>query len=243
MGTLTHRRYRTAAPAAVADPNFGPAASTPDPFALTTELFIRFGMRVTSFAQGTAHQWGQWGAIDNQQSWGYSFHVGGFPRLAIYPTGLNASLIGPQTTQSYADVLGPITLPAWLWVAVYVELNVGGGRRWTYWCSRTGFGALQVMDGGPITDGGGPTTFFNSTAVFTCPGYVGPSCDRYVDIEVRERPGGPLLVDPRVQHQQPYLIGSFSGGPDTWVGPDGRTYTLGAFGDLLRSPVPRPYAA
>jgi len=238
---MRRRHYLPLAPMAMADPNFGAAATTPDVFNLTTEVYIAFGMRITSLANSTAHQWGQWGAIGSfNQSWGHSFHVGGFPRLAVYPSGDNPSLIGPQSTRSYEDVLGALTLPAWVWVAAYAELNIGGGnRRFTYWCSRRGLRGLTLQD--QITEAGA-STFFNSAAAFQAPGYVGPGADRYVDLEVRERPGGPILLRPDIEHQ-PVMFGSFVGGtPDNWVGPDGRTWTLGAFGNVGRSPVPRVVA-
>lgn len=236
--------YLPTAPGSASEPNFGASFSTPDPFALTTRLYVRFGMRVTSLANSTAHQVGQWGAIGSlNQSWGYSFHLGGFPRLAVYPSGDNPSLIGIQSSRSFADVLGPkyATPPFWIFVAALVDLNVnnaGTTRRFAYWCG--GHSGLVSMDD---QSEAGATTFFNSDAAFKSPGYVGSACDRYTDIEIRETPGGAVLVRPWVEHTPTRFTGSFGGGPDTWVGPDGRTYTLGAFGDLLRSQIPRPYAA
>lgn len=240
-----HRRYFSTKPAHAADPNFGPAFSTPDPFALTTKLYVRFGMRVTDLTQATAHQWGQWGAIGSfNQSWGYSFHVGGFPRLAVYPSGDNPSLIGMQTTRSFADVLGPryAAPPFWIFVAALVDLDVGGAgttRRFAYWCGSHP-GGLVLMD--DLSEAGA-TSFFNSGAALQASGYVGSACNAYTDLWIAETPAGPALVDPRIELQDPRLNGSFAGGPDTWVGPDGRTYTLGAFGDIGRSSIPRPYAA
>lgn len=248
MGSLTHRRYRSVHPTSLVDPAFGPVLTTPDPFVLTTRLYVAFGMRVTSFAEATNHMWGQWGTEGNR-SWGWSYHgiasgkTTGRPRLAVYPTGGDASLIGPESLVEFHEVLGPLTPPVDLWVAAFVELDIGGGnRRFSYWCSRRGLHDLRSM--GTITEPGA-TSFFNSTAALALPGIVASNAILFYELEVRETPTGPLLVDPDITRRPPGIWGSFSrpGGPNSWVGSDGRTYSLGAFASLRRSPRPRPYPA
>lgn len=237
------RRYISTAAAAATDPNFGPAFTTPDPFTLTTTLYIRFGMRLTSLANATAHQWGQWGTNGNR-SWGYSIHGNGSepegrPRLAVYPDGTDASLIGLVAGGTLEGTLGPLTLPIWLWVDCFVELDDGAGnRRFTYRAGRHNGGLVPLGPNDGVVSEAGATSFFNSTAVLQASGLVGSACDRYVDLEIRDRPGGTILVDPAITRQQP-----LSGAGTVWIGPDGRTYTCGGFAGLVRSPVPRPCAA
>lgn len=236
------RRYISTQPVAHTDNNFGGGLQTADPLALGSTLYLAFGMRVVSLtAAATAHQWGQWGTAGVQQSWGYSFHQGGFPRLAVYD-GVNL-LGGPVSPVAYEDTVGTLTLPAWLWVATYVELDIGGGNwRFTYWCGRHRGGLLPMGD--PIVEASALGTFFNSTAALSSRGLVNSRVDRTVDLELRETPTGPLLVDPGITHEEPYHFSSALGGDGDWIGPDGRTWSTNTgFDGLTRSTVPRPCAA
>lgn len=240
MGTLrARRRYFARHPFALTDNNFGAVITTPDPFTLTTRLHIRFGMRYAGPAGATTHQWGQWGAAGTR-SWGYSIHDPGthHPRLAVYPLGTDASLIGPEAPLGLLDAFPDLIFPADLWLECEVNLDDGAGNRvFSYWGSRSGFGGMVSM--GSVTEPGA-TSFFNSAATFKSPGIVGSQATRMYELEVRETRDGPIIIGPN--HTQLDLAGSGAiAGGAAWLGADGRTYTNGAFNSLVRSPRPRAY--
>ena len=244
MGTLrARRRYFSRHPFAFTDAAFGAVCNTPDPFPpLTTRLHIRFGMRFQGPAGATTHQWGQWG-VAGTRSWGFSIHNPGthHPRLAVYPLGTDASLIGPEAALGLLDVFPGLIYPVNLWLACEVNLDDGAGNRvFAYWAGRNGFGSMIPM-GDPITEVGA-TSFFNSPAVFGTPGLVASRADRMYELEVRETADGPLIVAPNLTQLDMAGSGAAAAG-GVWLGADGRTWTNGPFNALVRSPAPRPYVA
>jgi hypothetical protein len=201
-------------------------------------------MRNRSWAGGafSSHQWGQWGANGNR-SWGYSIHDTGSPRLAVYPAGTDASLIGPTALEpfTYEDNEDA-------WVAAFVELDIGGGnRRFSYWTSKRGIGDPETYPeywddmGGPITEAGN-TSFFNSTAVLSCIGTVGPEVQQFYEMEIRETPTGPLLLKPDIGMLRGYK-GAFVGGDGIYTDRRGTVWSIGSFDSMVRSFSPRPYVA
>lgn len=253
---MRRRCYRPLFPSALSEADFGASLSVVIDFALTTKLYIKIHMRNKSWIGGnfSSHQWGQWGAAGTR-IWGYSIHntggPDGFPRLAVYPAGTDASLIGIQALEGFpANLFAP---NADAWVACAVDLNVSGAgttRQWQYWWSKRGIGnpidnAEYWHDMGGIASEAGATSFFNGNDNLTSLGTVSSEVLEFYEMEIRETPQGPLLCKPDIGKLKGEYKGSFVGGSGPWntyTDRRGVAWSIGPFNSMTRSRSPRPYA-
>lgn len=244
---MRRRVYRPRFPSALSEADFGASLAGTVDLNLTTNLYIKFHMRNELWVGGgfSSHQWGQWGAAGTR-IWGYSIHDTGKPRLAVYPAGTDASLIGMEALEAF-----PFAANEDAWVAAFAELDIGGGnRRFTYWWSKRGIGDPVTFPeywddmGGAQTEAGA-TTFFAGSNSITSLGTVNSEVLQFYEMEIRETPTGPLLVKPDLGLVKGEYIGSFVGptGPwNTYTDRNGVAWAMGPFNRMQKSRSPRCFA-
>lgn len=246
---MRRRVYRPRYPSALSEADFGASIAGTLDLGLTTKLYIKFHMRNEQWVGGgfSSHQWGQWGAAGTR-IWGYSIHDTGKPRLAVYPAGTDASLIGIECAEAF-----PFANNEDAWVAAACDLNVGGAgttRQFQYWWSKRGIGDPLTFPeywddmGGTLSEAGA-TSFFNGNKQITSLGTVNSEVLEFYEMEIRETPQGPLLCKPDIGLLKGEYIGSFIGGTGPWntyTDRRGLAWGIGPFNRMQRSKSPRCFA-